>query len=166
MANEKATTKAQGRARRAEAPRSNLQGSAVHLLHRAGQCAEEIFTVEFAKWELTPRQFAVLVAAHENEGGSQTDIVRWTGIDRSTLADLVRRLVKKGLLQRRRTREDARAYAVRPTELGRQIIEASGDVAARVDAMVLAGLSGSDRDKLIGLLASLVGHLRPDTMAE
>ncbi len=48
-----------------------------------------------------------------NEGLSQTDIVNLTGIDRSTLADIVRRLVKKGLLQRRRTKQDARAAAQR-----------------------------------------------------
>ncbi|MFZ1102753.1 MAG: helix-turn-helix domain-containing protein, partial [Hyphomicrobiaceae bacterium] len=39
-----------------------------------------------------------------------------TGIDRSTLADIVRRLTRKGLLQRCRTNEDARAYAVRLTD--------------------------------------------------
>jgi DNA-binding MarR family transcriptional regulator len=48
-----------------------------------------------------------------NEGLSQTGIVARTGIDRSTLADLVRRLQRKGLLQRRRTKDDARAYAVK-----------------------------------------------------
>ena len=67
-----------------------LQGSALHLLHRAGQCASEIFQSEMTSGDLTPRQFAVLVAVSQNEGLSQTSLVKKTGIDRSTLADIVR----------------------------------------------------------------------------
>ena len=59
--------------------------------------------------DLTPRQLAVLVTVAQNEGLSQTGLVDRTGIDRSTLADIVRRMQRKGLLQRRRTKEDARA---------------------------------------------------------
>jgi DNA-binding MarR family transcriptional regulator len=42
--------------------------------------------------DLTPRQLAVLVTVANNEGLSQTGLVDRTGIDRSTLADIVRRL--------------------------------------------------------------------------
>ena len=42
----------------------------------------------------------------DDEGASQTKLVEHTRVDRSTLADIVRRLVRKGLPQRRRTRED------------------------------------------------------------
>ncbi|MEQ1711924.1 MAG: MarR family transcriptional regulator, partial [Hyphomicrobium sp.] len=51
--------------------------------------------------DLTPRQYAVLITVAQNEGLSQTNLVDKTGIDRSTLADIVRRMLKKGLLQRR-----------------------------------------------------------------
>ncbi len=95
-----------------------LARSPVHLLHRVGQCAEELFQAEIGDADLTARQLAVLTAVAQEEGLSQTGIVERTGIDRSTLADIVPRLSKKGLLQRRRTREDARAYAVKLTDEG------------------------------------------------
>ena len=79
-----------------------LQRSPIHLLHRAGQCAGDIFHAEMLHGELTPRQFAVLYTVANNQGLSQTGLVERTGIDRSTLADIVRRMQKKGLLQRRR----------------------------------------------------------------
>jgi len=60
-----------------------------------------------------------------------------TGIDRSTLADVVRRLSKKGLLQRRRTREDARAYAVKLTDEGRRVLRGAEPLAKQVDERVL-----------------------------
>jgi hypothetical protein len=38
-----------------------LERSATHLIHRAGQCATDIFQVEARESGLTPRQFAVLM---------------------------------------------------------------------------------------------------------
>ena len=90
--------------------------------------------------DLTPRQLAVLVTVAQNEGLSQTGLVDRTGIDRSTLADIVRRMQKKGLLQRRRTKEDARAYAVKLTEEGRRVLRAAEPLAKRVDERILDAL--------------------------
>ena len=99
-----------------------LDVSALHLLHRAGQCAEVLFTNETGKADLTPRQYAILASVAQNPDISQTGLVEQTGVDRSTLADIVRRLVKKGLLQRKRTRRDARMYAVRLTAKGQSAL--------------------------------------------
>ncbi len=88
--------------------------------------------------DLTPRQYAVLVAVSQNEGVSQTHLVDKTGVDRSTLADIVRRMLKKGLLQRRRTKEDARAYAVKLTDEGWKVLKAADPLAKKVDDKILA----------------------------
>ena len=71
---------------------------------------------------LTPRQYMVLTAVDQEEGLSQTDLVNRTGIDRSTLADMISRMIKHGLLTRRRTAEDARANSVRLTAQGRKAL--------------------------------------------
>jgi DNA-binding MarR family transcriptional regulator len=99
---------------------SSSVSSVLHLLHRAGQCADELFAANMRDSELTPRQYVVLRAVADSEDPSQTTLVEKTGIDRSTLADIVRRLVERGLLQRRRTRRDARMYAVRLTDARRR----------------------------------------------
>ena len=103
-----------------------LDRSPVHLLHRAGQCAADIFQAEIS--DLTPRQLAILMTVASDEGASQTKLVDATGVDRSTMADIVKRLVRKRLLQRRRTREDARAYAVKLTDEGRRVLSAASPV--------------------------------------
>jgi DNA-binding MarR family transcriptional regulator len=105
---------------------ADLARSPVNLLHRAGQCVEELFQDEIGEFDLTARQLAVLATVGEKEGLSQTGIVERTGIDRSTLVDIVRRLSKRGLLQRRRTREDARAYAVKLTSDGEKLLRKVG----------------------------------------
>src|SRR5262245_33071166 len=99
-----------------------LLQSPIHLLHRAGQCVGFIFSDEVHGGDLTPRQYTILAAVAREEGLSQTDLVTRTGIDRSTLADIIRRLVQKGWIQRRRTSADARVYAIRLTEEGREVL--------------------------------------------
>lgn len=133
-----------------------LERSVIHLLHRAGQCAGEIFQTEVARGDLTPRQFAVLLTVAMNEGLSQTHLVMRTGIDRSTLADIVRRMLKKGLLQRRRTKEDARAYAVKLTEEGWRVLKAAEPVARRVDEKLLSALPDKLRERFVTDLKTIV----------
>src|SRR6185437_10959583 len=122
-----------------------LEASALHLLHRAGQRAEELFTNETGKVDLTPRQYAVLACVANNPDVSQTGLVEQTGVDRSTLADIVRRLVKRGLMQRKRTRRDARMYAVRLTQKGESILSGIKPVASKVDQRILSVLRNDQR---------------------
>jgi DNA-binding MarR family transcriptional regulator len=138
---------------------SQLDRSPIHLLHRASQAVGDVFATEVEIKDLTPRQFVVLTTVAQNEGLSQTGIVDRTGIDRSTLADVVRRLQKKGLLQRRRTKEDARAYAVKLTDEGRRVLRTVEPMAKRVDRRVLDSLPAKHRDEFITALASIVRTL-------
>jgi MarR family transcriptional regulator, temperature-dependent positive regulator of motility len=137
-----------------------LNRSPIHLLHRAGQCAGDIFHAEMKVGSLTPRQLAVLVTVAQNEGLSQTGLVDRTGIDRSTLADIVRRMQRKGLLQRRRTKEDARAYAVKLTDEGKRVLRIAEPLAKKVDDRVLEGLPAKQRDQFIDDLLSIVDTLQ------
>lgn len=136
-----------------------LDRSPTHLLHRANQCAGDVFAAEMSQSDLTPRQYAVLVTVAANEGLSQTGLVERTGIDRSTLADIVRRMLKKGLLQRRRTREDARAYAVKLTEEGSRAMKAAESCARRADDRILAALPARQREQMLDELVTLVDQL-------
>ena len=133
--------------------------SALHLLHRAGQCADEIFAHNVAGSDLTPRQYAVMKAVAVTEEPSQTVLVDKTGIDRSTLADIVRRLVAKGLMKRKRTRRDARMYAVRLTEKGQAALKSAEPAARSTDERLLAALSEAERDKFLDQLNRIVEAL-------
>jgi DNA-binding MarR family transcriptional regulator len=136
-----------------------LERSPIHLLHRAGQCAGDIFQSEMSDGNLTPRQYAVLYTVSQNEGLSQTNLVERTGIDRSTLADIIRRMLKKGLLQRRRTKEDARAYAVKLTDEGWRVLKSAEPMAKRVDEKILAALPTPERERFLQDLNRIVKTL-------
>lgn len=136
-----------------------LDASAIHMLHRASQAADELFANETTGADLTPRQFAVLAALEVLESASQTQIVDATGIDRSTLADIVKRLVKRGLLNRRRSRSDARAYVVRMTPEGRTVLLDTKPAARRVEERLLQQLPDDRRDDLLAALEAIIGGL-------
>lgn len=109
--------------------------------------------------DVTPRQFAILLTVSQNEGLSQTHLVEKTGIDRSTLADIVRRLLKKGLLQRRRTKDDARAYAVKLTDEGVNLLKSAEPMARRVDDRILEALPANQRERFLQDLNTIVAAL-------
>jgi DNA-binding MarR family transcriptional regulator len=142
-----------------EPANNRLERSPLHLLHRAGQCAAEMFQIELGSDDLTPRQYAVLLTVAQNEGLSQTQLVDLTGIDRSTLADIVRRMLKKGLLQRRRTRDDARAYSVKLTDEGTKVLKSHDPRARRVDERILSSLPAPQRDRFLQDLNAIVQTL-------
>jgi DNA-binding MarR family transcriptional regulator len=128
----------------ANARADTIDRSIIHLLHRASQRASEIFAQETRDFDLTARQYAVITTVSQHEGLSQTDLVRITGIDRSTLADVVQRLLKRGLIQRQRTMQDGRTYAVSLSTEGRELLESIKPYARRADRLVLSCLGDED----------------------
>jgi DNA-binding MarR family transcriptional regulator len=132
----------------------------MHLLHRAGQRAADIFAAEARASGLTPRQFAVLTIVAEQDGLTQTDLVERTGIDRSTLADIVGRLLGRGLIQRRRAKDDARAYAIKLTPQGAKALREAQPGAASTDQKILASLSLAKRQDFLDMLNLIVTSIK------
>jgi DNA-binding MarR family transcriptional regulator len=134
----------------------NLDRSASHLLHRASQAVADLFAVEIGDSNMTPRQLAILITVAHNEGCNQTQLVKLTGIDRSTVSDIVKRMQLKGLLWRRRTSDDARAYSVKLTEEGRQLVRIAEPLGKRIDARVLDALPPQRRSQFMDALRLII----------
>jgi DNA-binding MarR family transcriptional regulator len=133
-----------------------IDRSITHLLHRASQRATEIFALETRDFDITARQYAVLTAVAQREGLSQTDLVRLTGIDRSTLADVVQRLLRRGIIEREKTSQDGRTYAVTLSRLGHELLDAIKPHARRADRTVLSCLGHADGKLVAEILGRLV----------
>ena len=115
----------------------------------------------FTRWpKLRNWDASLLIAVDQNEGVSQTALVKMTGIDRSTLADLVARLLAQGYLQRRRTKDDGRTNSVRITSAGKRMLKLAQPGADEVDKQVL--VAGKDEDSGIHTAALwLLVAIRP-----
>jgi MarR family transcriptional regulator, temperature-dependent positive regulator of motility len=132
-----------------------LERSPSHLLHRALQHALDIYVEQTGGEGPTQRQFAVLSAVAVNEGLTQTDLVRATGIDRSTLADLVARMIGKGLLARERSATDGRANTVRLTEAGRAALRQAQPKVKAADDKILSLVPVRARESFLSVLLSM-----------
>ncbi|MFN4312283.1 MAG: MarR family winged helix-turn-helix transcriptional regulator [Ferrovibrio sp.] len=137
----------------------NLQEAPGHLLRRCQQLAVDLYTAEVGSNGLTPRQFALLLAIYQNSGISQVDLVRQTGIDRSTVAEMVARLIKRGLLVRQRTETDRRTNALAVTADGEKQLRAAQPGVMRSQERILEPLSPAKRADFIALLRQLVETL-------
>ena len=133
----------------------NFSSSLLHLLHRASQIADDLFANHADLSGLTSRQFIVLAAIEGTDGISQTDITGSTGIDRSTLTDLIGRLHAKGLVARNRSRADARSYEVRLTAQGQALLDLAIPVVLQIDERLIRMASPEGKAQDVPLLAGI-----------
>jgi DNA-binding MarR family transcriptional regulator len=132
-----------------------LSESPSHLLKRCSQYFGDLYAHEVGSGDLTKQQFTLLAALEHNDGVSQTALVDITGIDRSTLAEMVRRMLEKGLLSRERTEEDQRANAVAISASGRKALRGARSASERAEKLLLEALPVADRQKFVKLLAQV-----------
>ncbi|KQX19522.1 MULTISPECIES: MarR family winged helix-turn-helix transcriptional regulator [unclassified Sphingomonas] len=137
--------------------RFDLLAAPGHLLRRNHQRSFDIFSRHVGN-DLTRQQFALMLALGQRPGASQRDLVEATGIDKSTLKEMLGRLVKRGWVERERDPRDSRAWTMDLTAEGTALLL---DNLARVqDAQreILAPLSPDDQATLLRLLRILLGR--------
>lgn len=116
----------------------------------------------------TVRQVQLLEAIDQNQGCSQLLLSKDTGIDTSTVSEMMRRLAYRHLIVRRRSKIDARAYTIWITPRGRQVLKDSKIVLSALEKNLLRSLSGDQRSQFISLLRLVASEsrLRSDAGAE
>jgi DNA-binding MarR family transcriptional regulator len=154
-----------GTARPKPAPRTidlvDIRRTPGHLLRRAQQRAVDLFVQAVGENGLRPPQFAVLTTVYQNPGLNQTHLVDKTGIDRSTIADMIDRMVARGYIARKRDAADQRVNTVWITDAGIAALEACVDAAMAVQEEILAPVPPEKRAALMEALA-LLAELPPD----
>ena len=135
----------------------DLSESPSHLIKRCAQYFGDLYAHEAGTSDLTKQQFTVLAALEHNEGVSQTALVDITGIDRSTLAEMVRHMLDKGLVSRERTEEDQRANAVAISPPGRKALRSARTASERAEKALLEALPLAERPRFVRSLAQIAG---------
>jgi DNA-binding MarR family transcriptional regulator len=130
-----------------------------HLLRACQQLHVAIWSEVFPAGPTSP-QFAVLHALAHEGPLNQTALRSKARLDRSSAADVIRRLVARRLVSQVRDPADARRKVVRLTNAGRAVYAEASGRAQRVNEAMLDGMAGPDRATLTGLLNSLLQHHR------
>src|SRR5262245_32344616 len=95
-----------------------------HLIRRLQQIAVAIFMEETAGFDVTPVQYAALIAVRDHPDVDVTRLSALIAFDRSTLGNVVARLQAKGWIERRPTSTDKRIKLLRITSGGQQLLSA------------------------------------------
>jgi DNA-binding MarR family transcriptional regulator len=133
-----------------------VYGKPGHLIRRAQQIAVAIFIEECAAFDITPVQYAALVAIRENPGIDATRLSALVAFDRSTLGNVLERLEVKGVVRRRAGKEDRRVKALALTQVGQELLTAVEPAVERAQARILSPLAPADQATLMALLGQLV----------
>ncbi|HEX3830485.1 MAG TPA: MarR family winged helix-turn-helix transcriptional regulator [Solirubrobacteraceae bacterium] len=128
-----------------------------HLLRRAQQLHVAVWLRDVCP-ETTSVQFAALTVLDQRPGASQRDLGRALDLDRSTIADLVARIVRRGLIERERDEHDRRRNVLQLTVAGRNELARLRPRVEAIEPTLTAGLSQSERDQLRHLLHRALEH--------
>ena len=92
-----------------------------YLFRRMQQIAVSIFMEECKAFDLTPVQYAALIAIHTHPGIDATRLSAVIAFDRSTLGSVIERLQAKDFVERRPAPEDKRIKLLYLTKSGAAI---------------------------------------------
>lgn len=125
-----------------------------HLVRRLNQIATSVFIEEAKEYGLTPVQYASLLAVDFYPGIDQRRLAKTVALDRTTVSQVVQRLVGKGLM--RREQRDLRSHALSLTGAGRAVIAAMRPRLDSVEEILLAPLTPDEAATFMALLSKLV----------
>jgi MarR family transcriptional regulator, lower aerobic nicotinate degradation pathway regulator len=127
-----------------------------YLFRRMQQIAVALFMEECRAFDLTPVQYAALVAIRTHPGIDATRLSAVIAFDRSTLGSVIERLEAKKYVERKAAREDKRVKLLHLTKVGESLLRDIMPSVDRAQERMLQPLKPADRKTLRALLAQLV----------
>jgi DNA-binding MarR family transcriptional regulator len=127
-----------------------------YLFRRMQQIAVAIFVEECKAADLTPVQYAALVAIRTHPGIDATRLSAVIAFDRSTLGNVIERLESKAWVERKPSRDDKRIKLLHLTKAGEALLRNIMPSVDRAQARMLQPLKPKDRKTLLALMTQLV----------
>src|SRR5262245_12596737 len=133
-----------------------LWGRPGYLLRRLHQIHYALFFEECAGYDITPVQYGLLTTLALNPDLDQNSLGRELGIDRTNVADVLARLTRRGLLERRRSKEDKRMVLARLTPEGQRITDEMYAAMKRAQDRLLQPVPAEERKAFINTMIRLI----------
>ncbi len=131
------------------------------LVAAPGYGARRLYQAYLAAWSrhvdpvLTGPQFAVLSAVRAYPDADQSSLAGAVALDTSTMADVCRRMERRGLISRAESPHDARAKVLTLTQAGELALAEVNRRARALDEALLAGCTPEERPGIAALLNGL-----------
>jgi DNA-binding MarR family transcriptional regulator len=130
-----------------------------HLFRRLHQQGVALYARHATGFDLTPVQYATLHAIGAWPDSDQVGIGRAIACDKATVGMVLDKLQGRGLVERVLDAADRRAWRLRLTVAGAELLARIEPEVAQVQRELLAPLSASEAGQLMVLLSRLAGPL-------
>ena len=127
-----------------------------YLLRRLHRIHYALFFEECAAFDITPVQYGLLTTLLANPDLDQNSLARELGIDRTNVADVLNRLSRRGLIERRRGKVDKRTMLARLTPEGKRVTKDMYIAMQRAQERLLEPLLPAERHAFISTLIRLI----------
>ncbi len=138
-----------------------------HLARRFQQIAVAVFHAEVEAYDcdLTPVQYAALLAIYRHPGVDQITLAGLIAYDRTTITGVVDRLERKGLVTRAVSDTDRRARELRITVEGEATLHRIQPAVDAAQHVLLSGLSDAEAETLMQLLRKAIAAVNDRSRA-
>jgi DNA-binding MarR family transcriptional regulator len=127
-----------------------------YLIRRLHQLHSALFAAECAEFDITPVQYGLLTTLGRMPDADQNSLAQEVGLDRTNVADVLIRLANRGLIRRRRAKQDHRMMVSRLTPAGEKLTAAMSEAMTRAQHRLLAPLEANECEVFIATLLRLV----------
>jgi DNA-binding MarR family transcriptional regulator len=126
------------------------------LIRRLHQIHGALFVEETRQFGVTPVQYSLLTALAARGEIDQNGIALEIGLERTSVAEVIPRLIKRGLIGRRQCVVDRRVKLVKLTRQGISLVRRMSGAVARAHRRTIEQLDPGDREMFLIHLVRLV----------
>lgn len=128
------------------------------LFRRLNSLATALFAEMTGQTEITPMQMGVLLTVRQAGLISLRELARKMRVDRSTLQEVVKRMVDKGLLSRRSPANDKRSHELWLAADGIELVRTCFPAVEKLQGRLLEGVPKEEAETTLRCLKFILDH--------
>ena len=139
---------------------NSLSSSIIMLFPRLLSLYRQNIDKMVQPFDISAGQTPLLYLLSQKEGRNQAELAKVLGVRPSSLTSMLNRMEHAGLLERRASDTDQRAYNIYLTDKGRRISKKLSAITRFINERTLAGFRGEEKLLLLRLLEHMMSNMR------
>lgn len=136
----------------------SLQSSMGYWVTRLARAFEADFEMRLADHNMTRASWAVLSAIFHHDKTTPADLAAFIGIDGAAITRHLDRIVKQGLITRRRSAKDRRSINLKVTAKGAALVPKIAAYSMATNEKFLTGLSRSEKEAMQSIMRKMLSN--------
>lgn len=111
---------------------------------------------------LAPAQFMTLLALWDEDGLTQSELVRRLDVEQATMANTLTRMERDGLIERRSNPTDGRSQSIHMTQKAKGLCAPATDAARAQNEAALANFTDQEKEMFLALMRRAIAAMHDD----